>query len=144
MVGFDMDIQGVGGLDTTDVSLTSGTVTSVSLATSNVLTVEMTNTLNYVGSGSIPLTVSFPGIAAASDVSAVCTDSVCIRQLVGNAYGTDTYISSSDLVRVRDVMSTTCTSDNFRRDIYSDGYFSSSDLVQIRNRMSTYVDGTCP
>jgi len=144
VVNFDMDIQGIGGLDTSDVSLTSGTVSAITLSASDELTINMLNTLNYVGAGSIPLTVSFPGIASASDASAVCTDTVCIRQLVGNASYTDTYISSSDLVRVRDVMSTLCTADNFRRDIYNDGYFSSSDLVQIRNRMSTYVSGSCP
>jgi len=144
VVNFDCNIQGVDGLDTSDVSLTSGTVTSITLSAADELTITTVNTLNYVGSGSIPLTVSFPGIANAGDVTKVCTDTVCVRQLVGNASYTDTYISSSDLVRVRDVMSQLCTADTFRRDIYNDGYFSSSDLVQIRNRMSTYINGTCP
>ena len=145
VVGFNMDIQGVDGLDVTDVGISSGgpNPDTVTLSASNELTIEMSGTLLYVSGDSQLLTVTFPGIANASDVAAVCTDDVCIRQLVGNANYADFYLNSADLIMIRDVMSTFANSSTFRYDIEHDGYFNSVDLIRVRDYMSTYIDGSC-
>jgi len=138
VVGFDMDIQGVGGLDNSDVSLSSGSVSNVSLSASDELTILMSGTTDAT-----PLTVSFPGIANASDPSKVCAGSLCILQFVGDV-NPDLNITSQDRVFVRDEMGKAVTSSNFRMDVRADGTFSSVDRVDVRDAMGTPFVGSCP
>jgi len=139
VVGFDMDIQGVGGLDNSDVALSpSGTVDSVTITASNELTVEISGATN-----AFPLTVTFPGIAKASDAGAICTDSVCVRQLVGDVRP-DKSINSIDRVDVRDAIGQTVSGSNFRADVRADGSINSIDRVDVRDAMGWGLAGDCP
>lgn len=122
--------QDVGGLGISDVSLSSGSEGAVSLSAGNELTIEMSGTAN-----AMPLTVSFPGIANASDASAVCTDSVCIRQLVGDVYP-DEVLTALDRVKVRDAMGSPVTESNFRFDVTADGVFTALGRVTVRDAMA--------
>jgi len=144
VVGFDREIQGVGGLETTDVSLApAGSVDSVNIDPSHVLTIEMSGTPDAV-----PLTVTFLGIANASDASAVCTDSVCIRQLVGDARtdgeSNEGLVNLFDLIAIRDHMDETTTSDMARFDVRPDGVINLFDMIDVRNNMNTSFVGSCP
>jgi len=139
VVGFDTDIQGVGGLDSNDVAISpQGTVDNVSLSASNELTITMSNTANAV-----PLIVTFPGIADASDAGAVCTDSICIRQLLGDT-ASDLVLTSQDRVFVRDQMGKAVTSSNFKMDVRADGQINVIDRVDVRDAMGTAFSGSCP
>lgn len=140
VVTFDADIQGVGGLDPTDVALSpQGVVNAVSLSASNELTINMSNTANI-----IPLIVTFPGIANASDAGAISTDSVCILQLMGDVVG-DGVITALDRVKVRDEIVNPVGASNFRMDIYAaDGTINALDRVYVRNAMTTGLIETCP
>jgi len=135
---FDQDIQRVNG-DLTDVMLSSGSVTSITLSASDELTIEMTDTTNGV-----PLTVWFPGIAAADYPSWICTDSVCVRQLIGDVRA-DSSINALDRVDVRDLMGQAVTGGNFRGDVRSeDGSINAIDRVDVRDAMGTAFTGSCP
>jgi len=135
VVGFDVNIQGVGGLDASDVTLSSGSVDAVTLTASNELTIDMSGTTNGV-----PLTVSLAGIA---NVGLVCADSVCIRQFLGDVRP-DLSINSIDRVDVRDAMGQLVDASNFRADVRADGSFNSIDRVDVRDAMGTPFVGTCP
>jgi len=146
VVGFDVDIQGVDGLDISDVLLTSGSVDSVNINPSNVLTIEMSGTADAV-----PLRVTFPGIANASSASALCTDEVCIRQLAGDARtdgeGNEGLVNLYDLIAIRNHMDETTTSDIARCDVrYDDGYDAINlfDMIEVRNNVNAQFTGSCP
>jgi len=139
VVGFDIDIQGVGGLDPNDVSLSpSGSVDAVSLTAGNELTIKMSSTTNGE-----PLTVSFPGIANVDNESALCEEAICIRQLVGDVRP-DGSINAIDRIDIRDAMGNPVDSSNFRADVQSDGSFGSIDRIDVRDAMGTGFVGVCP
>jgi len=149
VVQFDEDIQGtgVGGAAlTSDVLLSNGTVTGATIGPSDTLTIDMTGTPKLDASlGSIPLTVSFPGIS--DDVGLFVVDTVCIRMLEGDAYyqtGAFSYIDPSDMIVVRNQGAALVTSATFRYDINVDGYFDPSDMIRVRNAAGTWINGTCP
>ena len=146
VVVFDMDIQRLTG-DVMDVELSSSGngdppdpywPDNVTKTASNELTIEMSGTTNAE-----PLIVTFPGIANASDVGAVCTDSVCIRQLVGDIRS-DGSINVADRIDVRNAGGQAVTIDNFRCDVRADGTFNVGDRIDVRNAGGTGFVGTCP
>jgi len=137
VVGFDMDIQRING-GVTDVSLSSGTVSNITKSAADHLTIEMSDSANGA-----PLIVSFPGIANASDISAVSVDSVCIRQLAGDVRP-DLTISAADRVDVRDGIGKSVTSENFRADVRANGSINAADRVDVRDAMGTGFVGACP
>ena len=139
VVVFDMDIQRLNG-DVTDVEISSGgpNPDTVTLSASNELTIEMSGTTNGV-----PLTVDFPGIAKASDAGLVCTDSVCIRQLVGDARASGN-INAGDRIDVRNQGGLAVTASNFRCDVRADGTFNVGDRIDVRNAGGTGFVGSCP
>jgi len=137
VVGFDIDLQRLYG-DLTDVSLTSGSVDSITLSAADELTIEMSDTPDAE-----PLTVTFPGIADAGNADAVCTDDVCIRPLVGDVRA-DGVINLFDLIDIRNYMDETVTCDIARRDVRSDGLINLFDTIDVRDNMDANFMGTCP
>ncbi len=129
LVRFDKLIQGVGGLDPTDVDVSSGTVTGVSIA-GTVLTVSLTG-VNNPGA----LAMKFPGIAEASQPTAIVQDILCFRTLVGDVNG-DGNTNVLDLVVVRNNLNTVPTAATFRSDVNTDNTINVLDLVQIRNNLN--------
>jgi len=148
VVTFGINIQGVDGLDTSDVEISSGTVDAVSLTASNELTIEMSDTLFYADKISQPLTVSFPGIADANDESIICQDSIDILQLVSDVRP-DGSVNSIDRVDVRDALGDPVTGSNFRCDVRADGSIDAIDRVDVRDAVGkglpgvTYVANGC-
>jgi hypothetical protein len=90
----------------------------------------------------VPLIVTFPGIADAGNASAVCTDSVCIRQLVGDAES-NALVDSLDQIEVQNNLDAPVTVDNFRADVRANGKINSLDRIEVRNNMDASV-GDCP
>jgi len=139
VIEFDENIQRVNN-NLTDVTLTSGAVTAISINPANQreLTVDMSGTTNAV-----PLKISFPGIADADDITLIVTEVLCIRQLVGDV-NPDLVLTAQDRVFVRDEMGKLVGASNFRMDVRADGTFSSVDRVDVRDAMGTSFVGTCP
>ena len=141
-----MAIQRLNG-DVTDVELTSSSngggdnpywPDNVTKTASNELTIEMSGTTNGV-----PLIVEFPGIVNASDAGAVCEDSVCIRQLVGDVRPSGN-INVGDRIDVRNQEGLEVTESNFRCDVRADGSINVGDKIDVRNAGGTGFEGTCP
>ena len=139
VVVFDMDIQRLNG-DVTDVEISSGgpNPDTVTKTGDKELTIEMSGTTNGV-----PLIVEFPGIATASETGAVCEDSVCIRQLVGDARASGN-INAGDRIDVRNQGGLAVTASNFRCDVRADGTMNVGDRIDVRNAGGTGFIGTCP
>jgi len=144
VIGFDKDIQRLNG-DLTDVELSSSggagppyRPDTITLSAPDVLTIEMSGTTDAG-----PLTVTFPGIADASDASAVCDDDVCIRQLVGDVRS-DEVVNLFDLIDIRNQMDETTTADIAKCDVrFDDGVINLFDMIDVRNNMDANFGGTC-
>ncbi len=134
VVTFDRDIQLVGGAN--DVTLSSGTVSLLSV-NGDALTVTLAGVTNAA-----PLTVGFPGVADATDDSAVSTSTLCFGALIGDVNG-DKATNVLDLVNIRNVLNQTATGANFRADVTADGTVNVLDLVIVRNNLNTSV-AACP
>ncbi len=135
MVTFDQPIQGLGGLDHSDVALSSGTVSGLEIDDSR-LTIQMSGAVNTQ-----PLTVAFPGIAGLG--GQVCEQSLCLGVLAGDATG-DRTVNVLDLVQVRNVLNQVPTQSTFTRDVTADGAVNVLDLVAIRNVLNTALTENCP
>ncbi len=135
-VTFDRPVQGVGGLSTDDVTLTSGNVAGVAMD-GNTLTIDLAGCEN--GSR---LNVAFPGIADADDVNALVRDILCVGVLAGDVNG-DGSTSILDLVTIRNGLNVAVGPDNFRIDVTADGAINILDLVNVRNSLNTTIIGTC-
>ncbi len=131
---FDIPVQRVG--EANDVTLSSGTVSDVTVDGSTV-TVTMAGAANAQ-----PLTVGFPGVADANDVTAVSESMLCFRVLAGDVSG-DGSVNVLDLVQVRNALNQAATGANFRADINADGTANVLDLVAARNNLNTSV-AACP
>lgn len=141
IVGFDAPIQGVGGLDTDDVSLAStgpaGAVTNVSINDAE-LSVEISG-----ATGPARMEIAFPGIAHADNEAAAVEESLCFGVLVGDANG-DEATNVLDLVSVRNNLNTIAGAASFRTDTNADGQINVLDLVTTRNSLNTSTGAECP
>ncbi len=137
LVTFDQDIQGVGGLDISDVALSSGLVTSLS-ARDNELLVRMRLAANAAMLG-----IAFPGICQQGDESNLVTDTLCFGVLLGDANG-DGKVNIFDLVAIRNHLNQPVTAGNFRHDPNIDGAINIFDLVLVRNNLNISISGGCP
>lgn len=136
VVDFDGPIAGLAGLDPSDVAVSSGLVTEVTIAGSSleILLTDVTN--------GEPLVVSFPGIASAGAGQAVVTDTLCIEVLAGDV-NADLMVSAFDLLAVRNNLQQSVGPDNFVVDLNADGTISAFDLLGVRNALGTNVMN-CP
>lgn len=135
-VTFDQAIQGVGGLDNADVSLSSGTVSSL-VINDRTLTINMTGATNAA-----PLVVGFPGIASAAYAGNVVSANLCFRVLAGDSSG-DKRVNVLDLLQTKNQVNLSVNAGNFRVDINSDGRINVLDLLAVKARLNTVV-GDCP
>ncbi len=131
---FDIPIQLAGGAG--DVTVSSGTVTGLAVDGST-LTVTMSGAAN-----ASRLTVGFPGVADANDVTAVSESTLCVPVLAGDATG-DRAVNIFDLVQIRNALNQPVTAANFRTDVNADGSVNIFDLVAVRNSLNTSV-AACP
>ena len=131
---FDIPIQLAGQAG--DVTVSSGTVTDLAVDGST-LTVTMSGAAN-----ASLLTVGFPGVADANDVTAVSESTLCVPVLAGDATG-DRAVNIFDLVQIRNALNQPVTAANFRTDVSADGSVNIFDLVAVRNSLNTSV-AACP
>ncbi|NLX23985.1 MAG: hypothetical protein GXY55_20220 [Phycisphaerae bacterium] len=141
VVGFDVPIQGVGGLDVADVALAStgmaGTITDVAINETE-LSVQITGATSPAR-----VELGFPGIAHADSEAAVAEETLCFGVLVGDANG-DESVNIFDLVTVRNSLNMQVSASNFRSDANADGSINIFDLVSTRNNLNTATGGECP
>ena len=128
VVTFDQDVEGLAGLDPTDVTLSSGTVSDLQIGGA-ALTIELAGASNLQ-----PLMVAFPGIQNAAGQLAM--DTLCIEVVAGDANG-DLTVNIFDLVQVRNQLNQAVTAASFRADINADGAVNIFDLVAVRNSLNT-------
>jgi len=131
---FDIPIQLAGQAG--DVTVSSGTVTGL-VVDGSTLTVTMSGAAN-----ASLLTVGFPGVADANDVTAVSESTLCVPVLAGDATG-DRAVNIFDLVQIRNALNQPVTAANFRTDVSADGSVNIFDLVAVRNSLNTSV-AACP
>lgn len=135
VVTFDQSVQGVGGLDPTDVSLSSGNVSSVSISGS-VLTIGMSGAYN-----ADLLVMSFPGISNADGQTV--SGMLCFGVLLGDANG-DKKVNVFDLQAIKNAVNQPVTTANFRADITASGGINVSDLQTTKNNVNKMIAGWCP
>ena len=134
VVTFDYPIQGNEGLDVSDVTLSSGSVTDLAIDDD-----ELTITMNGAANGQ-NLIVAFPGIV--SNVGLAVTDTLCVGTLAGDVTG-DRAVNIFDLVQVRNQLNQPVTAGSFRVDVNADGAVNIFDLVAVRNNLNQSVPN-CP
>ncbi|NLX22948.1 MAG: hypothetical protein GXY55_14945 [Phycisphaerae bacterium] len=137
VVTFDQPIQGVGGLDPTDVIVTSGSVAGVAIQ-GNELTIDVVG----VVSGDM-FAVAFAGIESTYVANQTVLDTLCFSVLQGDVNG-DGMVNIFDLVHVRNTLNQPVATGNFRADVNADGSVNIFDLVAVRNRLNSSVAITCP
>lgn len=137
VVTFDQPVSGVGGLDPSDVIVTSGSVNGLAIHGAQ-LTVSLVN----AGSSGI-LAVAFPGIQNACVANQTVLDTLCFSVLQGDVNG-DGMVNIFDLVHVRNMLNQPVTTGNFRADVDADGNINIFDLVAVRNRLNSSVAMACP
>lgn len=135
IVAFDAEIQGAGGLSVSDVSLSAGSITQLSIVNDTELHIGLTG----VASGSV-LTVSFPGITGLNDQE--IEETVCVRVLTGDTTN-DGQVNIFDLVQVRNELNQAPNDSTFTRDVTADGAINIFDLVAVRNNLNQSVPA-CP
>jgi len=135
---FDRNIQGLDGLDSSDIYLSSGTVTDLSIDFGRQLTVNLIGSTNGQ-----PLTIAFPGIVAADDPTLTVTDSLCIGVLAGDVDGNNT-VDSLDLSTVRKNLGQPLNASTCRYDVNADAMINSFDLTFTRARINSSLSATCP
>ncbi|NLX20434.1 MAG: hypothetical protein GXY55_02025 [Phycisphaerae bacterium] len=136
VVTFDTDIEGDGGLDTADVSASSGAVVEVSISGA-----ELAITLSGVDDAS-KLVLTFPGIVRVGGTTA-SPSTVCFGVLLGDVNG-DGMTNIFDLVAVRNSLNAAVVAGNYRGDVSADGSINIFDLVAVRNNLNQTIVGTCP
>ncbi|NLX24200.1 MAG: hypothetical protein GXY55_21335 [Phycisphaerae bacterium] len=134
IVTFDEAIEGVGGLEASDVSTSSGSPSTVAI-TDNVLEIGLSGVANAAN-----LEIGFPGI---SDSSGNLVDAtICFAVLAGDVNG-DRAVNIFDLVQVRNQLNQPVTGGNSRADVTADGSINIFDLVNVRNNLNQAVPA-CP
>jgi len=134
MVVFDKNIQLTTGT-TNDVQTTLGTVTSLA-AGGTSLTIQLT----AAGPGAV--TLSFPGVADATNPGAVVTDTLCFRSLPGDVQPSGS-INVFDLLAIKGNINQAVTDATFTSDVNADGLINVLDLLVARNGLNTSIP-PCP
>lgn len=142
LVTFSDAIQGVGGLDPSDVALAStgaqaGTISNVSIS-GNQLTVDLSGASNNAR-----WKMSFPGIAAAGNASLVVTETICCGVLTGDVTG-DGKVNVFDMLQTRNNLNQSVTTANFRADVKNDGGLNVQDLLAIKLNLNLVLPANCP
>jgi hypothetical protein len=135
IVYFDSEIQGVDGLDASDVSLSSGTITQIDIVNGNQLHLALSD-----AAAAAVMQIAFPGITGTAGQAVA--DELCFRVLPGDADG-DGVVNIFDLVQVRNALNQAATDITFPKDVTADGLVNIFDLVAVRNNLNQSV-GTCP
>ncbi|HSW46943.1 MAG TPA: dockerin type I domain-containing protein, partial [Phycisphaerae bacterium] len=136
VVRFDRPVTGFGGLDASDVTVSSGSVTGLAVNDG-----ELSVTLSGVANAA-NLTISFPGIISVAN-GAAATQSLCFGVLRGDVTG-DRQVSSLDLIGVRARLGRPVTAANFRYDVRADGAIGSLDLIVVRTNLGRTLSTACP
>lgn len=137
VVTFDADVQGLDGLDSSDVELSSGTVSSLTLNGA-----ELTINLSGVTNTDV-LNISFPGVASASNTVATVTDALCLEVLAGDI-NNDRLVNVFDMVAVRNALNQPVTASNFQADVTASGAIDIFDLTSVRNHVGLIAAAVCP
>lgn len=133
---FDKPIQAIGGLDPSDVSVSSGVITGMSMGRNDVSV-----TVAKIPNASV-VYVAFPGIAEADHSTAVVVDSLCFGTLYGDVTN-DGKVNIFDLVQIRNNLNQALATSNFRSDVNVDNAINIFDLVVVRNSLNTAIPGGC-
>lgn len=136
LITFTGPVAGLGGLDASDVLVTSGGISSLSIAGS-VLTLNLTGV-----SDRFRFAIAFPGIVGEGGNTAT-TSTLCFGTLLGDVdgYGLTNVL---DLVTVRNHIGQPVGAANFRNDQNADGTINILDLVGVRNALGNTISGVCP
>lgn len=135
VVGFDRPMLGTGGLDPTDVTVSSGQVTAVSIS-GYQLTVTMSG-----ANQADTLVMQFPGLV--DMLGTYVAGHLCYGNLQGDADG-DGGVNVFDMVQIRNQLSSATGTSNFRCDANLDGVINLFDLVIARNSLATPITASCP
>lgn len=128
LVTFDMPIAGLGGLDLSDVAVSSGTVTGVSLDSATELRVALTG----VDDDNV-FTMTFPGIIPSAGGAAV-SQALAFDVRVGDV-DLDGDVNIFDLLAVRNSLTLPVTDANVRLDVDPSGSINIFDLLAVRNNL---------
>lgn len=135
IVVFDGPIEGVDGLDASDVSLLEGAITEINIVNDS----ELHMSLSGVSSGLV-VSVSFPGIGDLAGQAV--EDILCFRVLTGDVTG-DGQVNVLDMVQVRNELNQEPNDSTFVLDVTADGVINVLDLVAVRNNLNQSVS-SCP
>jgi hypothetical protein len=135
LVTFSTAIQRLCGT-LSDVTVSQGSVTSLS-ANGATLDIGLSGTV-----GPAALTISFPGIADATNGASVVTQTLCFRVLPGDV-NFDGGVTQLDLTSVQNNLGQALGSGTFRADANVNGAINQLDLVYVRGRLGTTA-GSCP
>lgn len=133
---FDRPVQGLAGLSSDDVALSSGTVNGLSI-NGQTLTITLSGCAD-----ASRLNIAFPGVADAADAAARVEDVLCFGVLAGDING-DTVSNIFDMVIMRSVLNTPTVSGTLRLDVNTDGSVNIFDMVNVRNNLNKAVGGEC-
>lgn len=138
IVQFDRPLQAPGGIDSTVVSTTNGTISQVTLQGQNrELAITATGATNRER-----VVLAFPGLTDAGDGDLVDAN-LCFGLMVGDTDG-DTVVNIFDLLNVRNNLSATVAETTFRADVTVDGSISVFDLIAVRNKIHADPLPCCP
>lgn len=137
IVGFNQAIEGMGGLEPTDINVTATNRTPPNI---NRLSIDPLDNSNLVIElGAIPdssspatLNISFGGIQNLKGKPV--QEEIHFQYYPGNVNGTGG-VDSADLLYLRNNLSKPVNSDNCRADVNADGSINSMDMLLVRNRL---------
>lgn len=133
---FDRHLAGTGGLNVSDVQMTTGTVDAVSIDR-DVLTVDISGLPNESVT-----TFTFPGIEDA-DSGTASAATACVHVLAGDV-DASTNMDIFDLLTVRNRLGDPVDLLSFRSDGTRDGTINIFDLLTVRNALGGSLPSTCP
>jgi hypothetical protein len=136
VVTFDRAVTGVGGLDPTDVELSSGVVSGVS-ANGGELSIVLAGTADAAN-----LTIQFPGIVSTA-TGAPVVQSLCFGVLRGDVT-LNRQVNAFDLNAVRARLGQAVTAANFRYDVAANGGLNAFDLTAVRANLGKQLETACP
>ncbi|MCX6354697.1 MAG: dockerin type I domain-containing protein [Candidatus Aureabacteria bacterium] len=141
IVTFSEEIQGEGGFDPSNVSVTTsrGTSPMVRIITimGKVLVIQMQGATDQSR-----LTISFPGIMDLWAGNHV-TETLCLAVMKGDVTG-DGVVNIYDLIAVKIGLDQPVNGSNVRRDVNADGFINIFDLIAVKLNLDKGCDGSCP
>lgn len=141
IVRFTRPVQGVGGLDASDVRLVSSLGEFAPITGLQIAGDQLTIDLGLLANGRY--TLSLPGIADASDPTCLVADTLCFVVLAGDVSG-DGVVNTSDFVSARAWLSGPVDAESFTADVNTDGLVDMLDFVAIREHIGNLAPGPCP